>query len=43
MIINNEKKLLPRNRKRRIRRRLQMNDEMKLLSNKIKSEKKRFR
>ena len=41
MIINNETKKLSRNRKRRIARKLNMNNEMKLLLNKIKSEKKR--
>ena len=41
MIINNENKILSRNRKQRIRRRSQMNDDMKLLLNKIKSEKKK--
>ena len=40
MIINNEKKKLSRNRKRRIKRKSKMNDDMKLLLNKIKSEKK---
>ena len=41
MIINNENKKLSKNRKRRITRRLNMNDDMKLLINKIKSEKKK--
>ena len=41
MIINNETKKLSRNRKRRIQRRLNMNDDIKLLLNKIKSEKKK--
>ena len=41
MIINNENKKLSKNRKRRIARRLNMNDDMKLLLNKIKSEKKK--
>ena len=41
MIINNETKNLSRNRKRRIQRRLNMNDDIKLLLNKIKSEKKK--
>ena len=41
MIINNETKKLSRNRKRRIARRLNMSDDMKLLLNKIKSEKKK--
>ena len=40
MIINNETKKLSRNRKRRIARKLNMSDDMKLLLNKIKSEKK---
>ena len=41
MIINNETKKLSRNRKRRIDRRNKINNEMKLLLNKIKSEKKK--
>ena len=41
MIINNENKKLSRNRKRRIIRRLNMSNDMKLLLNKIKSEKKK--
>ena len=41
MIINNETNKLSRNRKRRITRRLNMNNEMKLILNKIKSEKKK--
>ena len=41
MIIINENKKLSRSRLRRIRRRLQMDDNMKLLLNKIKPEKKR--
>ena len=41
MIINNENKKLSRNRKRKIDRRNKINDDMKLLSNKIKSEKKK--
>ena len=41
MIINNEHKKLSRNRKRRIQRKSKMNDDMKLLLNKIKSEKKK--
>ena len=40
MIINNENKKLSRNRKKRIDRKNKMNDDMKLLLNKIKSEKK---
>ena len=40
MIINNENKKLSRNRKRRIERRNEINNDMKLLLNKIKSEKK---
>ena len=40
MIINNETKKLSRNRKRRIDRRNKIDDDMKLLLNKIKSEKK---
>ena len=41
MIIDNENKKLSRNRKRRIDRRNKTNDDMKLLLNKIKSERKR--
>ena len=41
MIINNENKKLSRNRKRRIERKNKMNDDMKLLLNKIKSKKKK--
>ena len=41
MIINNENKKFSRNRKRRIIRRLDMSNDMKLLLNKIKSEKKK--
>ena len=41
MTINNENKKLSRNRKRRIDRRNKCNDDMKLLLNKIKSEKKK--
>ena len=41
MIINNENKKLSKNRKRRITRRLIMNNDMKLLLNKIKTEKKK--
>ena len=37
---NNENKTLSRNRKRRIEQRNKINDDMKLLLNKIKSEKK---
>ena len=41
MIINNENKKLSRNRKRRIERKNKINNDMKLLLNKIKSEKKK--
>ena len=41
MIINNETKILSRNRKRRIARRLNMSNDMKSILNKIKSEKKK--
>ena len=41
MIINNENKKLSRNRKRRIQRKNKINDDMKLLLNKIKTEKKK--
>ena len=41
MIINNENKKLSRNRKRRIKRKSKIDDNMKLLLNKIKSEKKK--
>ena len=41
MIINNENKKLSRNRKRRIQRKNKFNDDMKLLLNKIKSEKRK--
>ena len=41
MIINNENKKLSRNRKRRIDRKNKLNDHMKILLNKIKSEKKK--
>ena len=41
MIINNETKKLSRNRKRRIKRKNKIDDNMKLVLNKIKSEKKR--
>ena len=41
MIINNENKKLSRNRKRRIQRKNKINDDMKLLLNKIKSEKRK--
>ena len=41
MIINNENKKLSRSRKKRIDRRNKINDDMKLLLNKIKSEKKK--
>ena len=40
MIIDNENKELLRNKKRRIDRKNKVNDDMKLLLNKIKSEKK---
>ena len=41
VIINNENKKLSKNRKRRITRKLNMNSDMKLLLNKIKTEKKK--
>ena len=41
MIMDNENKKLSRNRRRRIERRNKMSDDMKLLLNKIKSEKKK--
>ena len=41
VIINNENKKLSKNRKRRIARRLNMSNDMKLLLNKIKSEKRK--
>ena len=41
MIINNENKKLSRNRKRRIERKSKIDNNMKILLNKIKSEKKR--
>ena len=41
LIIDNENKKLSRNRKRRIDRKTKLNDDMKLLLNKIKSEKKK--
>ena len=41
MIINNENKKLSRNRKRRIERKNKFNGDMKLIINKIKSEKKK--
>ena len=41
MIINNENKKLSRNKKRRIDRRNKINNDMKILLNKIKSEKKK--
>ena len=41
MIINNENKKLSRNRKRRIDRKNKLNDDMKILINKIKSEKRK--
>ena len=42
MIIDNENKKLSRNRKRRIDRKNKINDDLKLLLNKIKSEKKKI-
>ena len=39
--MNNENKELSRNRKRRIERRIKIDDKMKSLLNKIKSEKKK--
>ena len=41
MIIKKENKNLTRSKKRRIQRRIRMNDDIKLLWNKIKSEKKK--
>ena len=41
MIINNENKKLSRNRKRRIERKSKLSDDMKLLLNKNKSEKRK--
>ena len=41
MIMNNEIKNLSRNRKRRIERRIKIDDKMKSLVNKIKTEKKK--
>ena len=41
LIIDNENKKLSRNRKRRIERKNKLNDDMKILLNKIKSEKKK--
>ena len=41
MIINSENKKLSRNTKRRIDRRNKINDDMKSILNKIKSEKKK--
>ena len=41
MIINNENKKLSRNRKRRIERKIKMDDKMKTLLNKIKYQKKK--
>ena len=40
MITNNENKKLSRNRKKRIERKIKMDDKKKLLLNKIKTEKK---
>ena len=40
MIMNNENTKLSRNRKRRIERKIKMNDNLKLLLNKFKCEKK---
>ena len=42
MIINNENKKLSRNRKRRVDCRNKLNDDIKLLSKKVKSEKKKI-
>ena len=42
MVTINENKNLSRNRKRRIERRNKINNDMKLLLNKIKSEKKKI-
>ena len=39
--MNNENKILSRNRKRRIERKNKLNDDMKILLNKIKSEKRK--
>ena len=39
--MNNENKKISRNRKRRIERKIKMDDDMKSLLNKIKTEKKR--
>ena len=41
MIMNNENRKLARNGKRRIERKIKMDDNMKLLLNKIKTEKKK--
>ena len=41
MIMNNENKKLSRKRKRRIERKIKMDDNMKLLLNKINSEKRK--
>ena len=41
MMMNNENKNLSRNRKKRNERRMKIDDKMKTLSNKIKSEKKK--
>ena len=41
LIINNDNKKLSRNQKRRIERKNKLNDDMKLLLNKIKNEKKK--
>ena len=43
VIIDNENKKLSRNRKRRIERRDRMNDDVKILLNKIKSEKREIK
>ena len=40
MIMNNENTKLSRNRKRRVERKIEMNDNMKLLLHKFKCEKK---
>ena len=41
MVMNNQNKKLSRNRKRRIERKSKIDDNMKLLLNKIKTEKKK--
>ena len=42
MMTINDNKLLPRNRKRRIEQRNKINDDMKILLNEIKSERKKI-